>query len=360
MVEQSRSTEEQATEVQQWQSREQGLDRQVQQLTQEVDTLEERLRARSLRSGLGATAPRPAAPYATAPQEEGVAWWQRREEDITYRVGTLTESVQELERRLRALDERRRSLESRPTRPAYADDLYLRSRREEALAQRIQEMEEALYRSDRSTSWRAVFQEFSDMGLTPSEALALARQISYAASRERISVREFHQRLVTALETGASAVSSNEIAGLQAEESRLRGSIVELRRQHEELASQSPDGQASQALQKAGEEAAAQVRESATLLRSQLDALLQDAMDIAGRAAQVDADLRSKEWLGKLLALLEGRKELPPLEVRALGLTLLESLIAWAEQHPESAAPLLKEDLDRALKSFQGWAGSAQ
>ncbi|GEM_PF-6988585 len=357
MVEQTRPSQEQSQETKQLQGREQGLNRQVQQLSQEVDVLEERLRAQGRFAGPSTVQPaRPAAAYAPV-QEEDVAWWRRREEDLSYRVGSLNDSVQELERRLRALDQRRRSPEP-PARPAYGEDQYLRSRREDALAQRIQELEDA-QRSDRGLNWRTVAQEFADMGLTAADVLALARRMADSAGRERISVREFHLRLMNSLETGATAVGE-QVASLQAEERRLRDAIVSLRREQEELAGQSPDGQASAAVQKAGEEAAAQVRESATLLRGQLDALLQDAMDIAGRAAQVDADLRSKEWLGKLLALLEGRKELPALEVRALGLTLLESLIGWAEQHPEATTPLLKEDLDRALKAFQGWAGSPQ
>ncbi|MBI4310644.1 MAG: hypothetical protein HY681_02590 [Chloroflexi bacterium] len=312
--------------------------------------MEQRLRT-TTESGQGE--PRPATPSSGSFAREGggLELWQQREEGLTHRVSELTGHVEALERRLRLLDERRRLMDVRPARPVAED---------EGIARRVQELEEALYRREQGTGWRSAFQEFADMGLTPSEVTALARRMARVSRDQGLSVQDIQQRLLTALENGSGAPTGREeMAALEAQERHLRAAIASLRREKEDLERRIPEARemASLEVQRAGEDAAASVREGAVLMRSQLDTLLQDAMDIAGRAARVDADLRSKEWLGKLLALLEG-KDLPAQDVRALGLTIIESLLLWVEQHPEQATPLVKEDLERALKAFQGWAGS--
>jgi hypothetical protein len=156
-------------------------------------------------------------------------------------------------------------------------------------------------------------------------------------------------------EVAASAVSESvaqvRLAG-EAAASAVSESVAQVRLAGEAAASAVSESGAQVRL--AGEAAASTVSESAAQIKSQLDSLVQQALDLAARIARLDADLRTKEWLSRLLILVEGKEELGPREVNVLVLGLLESLRSWAGRRRE-VPDVVRRDLEQLIKRLQDW-----
>ena len=163
------------------------------------------------------------------------------------------------------------------------------------------------------------------------------------------------EKLENKLETQRIEVTEIEqkIADYKEEELRLSKRLSSLK-QEEQALTQSITGAQAQ-LQKAGDEAASTVREGAQTLRRELDSLFRETTELAGRAAKVDADIRSQEWLSRLLVLVEGQNGIAPQEVRALGLILMQAFLGWFESHDDMIPGDAKGDLERLVKALHDW-----
>jgi putative FmdB family regulatory protein len=113
--------------------------------------------------------------------------------------------------------------------------------------------------------------------------------------------------------------------------------------------------QAAADIKQSGLEVAQSLRAVGEEVRQQMDELLKPALNIAGRAAEIDADIRSKEWLSRLLALMEGRDGLKPQEVRTLALNILGGFRTWMQDHPSSLETSTRPELENLIGIFRGW-----
>jgi DNA anti-recombination protein RmuC len=218
---------------------------------------------------------------------------------------------------------------------------------------------------ERLTDWDGVSGQLAEIGFASEQLPVLVERGQELAFQSDILPTELGQRILNALEgTGSlenalvsqrAEASENEqkINEQRAEEQQLSERLNSLRLEEQALKQSLTGAQAH--LQSAGEEAASTVREGAQTLRRELDSLFRETTELAGRAAQVDADIRSQEWLSRLLLLVEGQNGINPQEVRALGLILMQAFLGWFENHEEMVPGDAKGDLERLVRALHDW-----
>ncbi|MDP6713777.1 MAG: zinc ribbon domain-containing protein [SAR202 cluster bacterium] len=227
------------------------------------------------------------------------------------------------------------------------------------LQQRIQELDERLF------GWDGINGQLAEIGFASEQLPVLVERGRELAVQSDIQPAEVGQRILNALQGIDSLESSlvpqraeatenqQRIAEQKEEEQRLNERLDSLRQ--EEHALQQAIAGAQTQLERAGDEAASTVREGAQTLRRELDSLFRETTELAGRAAQVDADIRSQEWLSRLLALVEGQGGIDQQEVRALGLILMQAFLGWFEGHEELVPGDAKGDLERLVSALHDW-----
>ena len=258
-------------------------------------------------------------------------------------------------------------------RDALREEVAKREERERELSKRVHKLEERAHAVDKRLAVaRRATGDLAAMGLSPDDLQGLSQRLAAIAERHRIVAADLRHRLITELEKmdeglGLEALvetRKQQLAGVEAdlerccaERDKLQGAIVRQRGQQRQLEASLVvlREQASAQIQKAGKEAAAAVRQGAEVLKHQLDTLMQDAMEVAGKVGQLEADLRSHDWLKLLMALVEGKDDLKPQEVRKVALILIASLHAWLEQHRDASPPMAQYTVDSLLHILQGW-----
>lgn len=205
----------------------------------------------------------------------------------------------------------------------------------------------AAQRDEATAQMRAAAREAS--AALQESADALKVQLEQIVSSNRDAVRTEVQRIGDAT-VEAVRESTQELRGQidllvntsrEAQDS-IRLSTDELRNELRELVA-------------AARESTESLQSSAREMRTQLDSLLQQALDLSGKVARLDADLRSREWLSRLLTLIEGRGELAPVEVKTLALNMFDSFRVWSDQHPEATPPEAVRELERVMSKFRDW-----
>lgn len=149
------------------------------------------------------------------------------------------------------------------------------------------------------------------------------------------------------------------IASRREDSQRLSGILSGLRQEQDHMEELLPSlrDRATMDIKRLGDETVVAIRDQAVMLRRELDLLLQQSLDVAKTAAAVDADIRTKEWLKRLLDLIEGGDDVRPQEVRSLAFTFLTAVGKWADRHPGAAPREMKEDLDRLVVRVREWRG---
>ncbi|GEM_PF-933834 len=253
-------------------------------------------------------------------------------------------------------------------------------RDEEALARELGEIDghlAGLELSDRGltqhlASLRKQLDGLAGNSVMPAQLSALRDELIEAVKGSKSLPGDLGGRLLAAVErleggqTWDSQVSTRkqELAGLDAELERLRRECERLNEERGALETQlsAQRERVQSAITKATEDASTSITQWAQLLRRELDGLLRETLDLAGKAAEVDGDLRGHEWLNRLLALTEGRDHLTAKEVAHLASTVLGAVQTWNTQHKGFLAENSRADLERLLRSFQGmdqWTSSA-
>jgi uncharacterized phage infection (PIP) family protein YhgE len=195
------------------------------------------------------------------------------------------------------------------------------------------------------------------VGVKREELAQLEEQVNRGVSRQQAETDRLMDIEVLVEDRKEELAYLSELVNkYNAEADRLRETASALQQDLERLSQLQSFGElAHDETQKAGEEAAASVRDMAQLLRGELDRLLKEIMDLAGKAAQIDADLRSHEWLNRLLMLVEGRDDIKPAEVRHLAITIMRSVSRWLDHHQQEPLSGSQRDLQRLLNAFQEW-----
>jgi predicted nucleic acid-binding Zn-ribbon protein len=290
----------------------------------------------------------------------------------------MAEQVHSLREKLDGLEEAHQILlaqnaELEGQRDALREEVARREERERELSKRVHKLEERAHAVDKRLAVaRRATEHLAAMGLSPDDLQGLSQRLAAIAERHRIAAADLRHRLITELESmdeglGLEALvetRKQQLTGVEAdlerccaERDKLQGAIVRQRRQQRQLEASLVvlREQASAQIQKAGKSAAAAVRQEAEVLKRHLDTLMQDAMEVAGKVGQLEADLRSHEWLKLLLALMEGEGDLKPQQVRKVALIILVSLHAWLEQNRDASPPMAKHTVGSLLHILQGW-----
>ena len=88
-------------------------------------------------------------------------------------------------------------------------------------------------------------------------------------------------------------------------------------------------------------------------MRDSVAAAVTEFRTVLAKGAELYADLQSKQWLLDLLALVDGKEEVPAVRLRTLGLTLLAPLI---EALKTAGGPyVLPYSLERLLTEVEQW-----
>jgi len=262
------------------------------------------------------------------------------------------------------LVERRQSLQM---------DVDQREHREAELTKRVQQLEQRAHAADeRLAVARKAIEDIATMGLPIEELPGLAQRMGAIAQRHKIAPADVRQRLFAELEKLDEAIGlealikarKGELAGLsrdvekcEGDKKALQGAVTRLRREQRRLESSLVvlREQATTQVAKAGEEVAASVRLGGEGLRSELNGLLQQIVDLGLKVAKLDANMRSHEWVSRLVSLVEGKDGVKPEEVRKLAVFVLSLLHTWVEDHREHAPPMAGYELDKLINSFRGW-----
>ena len=215
----------------------------------------------------------------------------------------------------------------------------------------LQQVFDALEQMDQYTAMDAL------VGVKREELAQLEEQVNRGVSRQQAEIdRLMEIEILVEARKEESAHLGELVNKYNAEVDRLKEIASARQQELERLGQLQSFGELVHAgMQKAGEETEASVRDMAQVLRSELDRLLKEVMDLAGKAAQIDADLRSHEWLNRLLMLVEGRDDLKPAEVRHLALTIMRSVSRWLDRHQQEPLSGSQRDLQRLLNTFQEW-----
>ncbi|MBI4337094.1 MAG: hypothetical protein HY683_04605 [Chloroflexi bacterium] len=246
---------------------------------------------------------------------------------------------------------------------------------EQDLARRVSDLQaQAQGAQAQMSAWQGTAQALAALALTPADLQAFVERMAKVAQGHGVSAAEAQVWLLHALEQldqgqAVDAIAERrrqelrqveaEIEARQAQLGELQGTLagVEQERQRLEGEVGALSERARSAVQKAGQEAAAAVHEGAQTLRGQLDTLLQQALDLANKTAEIEVELRSREWLNHLLALVEGRPGLEPQRVKGLALALMPPFGTWLEQHKDTAPSGAREPLERLVRAFKEWQG---
>ncbi|MBI2917604.1 MAG: hypothetical protein HYY01_06365 [Chloroflexi bacterium] len=288
-------------------------------------------------------------------------------QDGTALVNELVEidrHLQEMQERQRKRDERLVKLEKALVDLA-AGGLSLKS--EAALANELAEIDrhlEHLEQQGRDLAQRIAALQVTVPGLVSiADLTSLADKLTLDLKGRAIPER-LVDRLVAAVERleepRAEATSldpqQQEAARLEADLERLRRECARLSDERASLEAQLSEqrARAQAAIAKVTEDASTSISQWAEVLRRELDSLLRETLDLVGKAAHVESDLRSREWLTRLLALLEGKDDLAPGEVLHLARTILGPLSAWAAKHDGALPPTARADLEHLVRTLQG------
>ena len=323
-------------------------------------------------------------------RQHSVYRWQQREQDLTLRLRELEKRQQTVEselleteprqrqvRRLRSEEEKLRVEVDHLVleRDTLADGNSELQRQEQELSDEVDRLGTRVRDLDTLLQgWDRVAEELGALGLTPEQLPGLVPRIAEIAARHGISRSDVTDKLLTALEQLSEDLDLAEMAAprkqeleeierrineQQEAERELKEKISELTEERQRLATTLPEleSEAQTRLREAGEEAASSLREGAQALRRELDSLLKEVMEVSGKAAEIDADIRSKEWLTRLLTLLEGGNGIRPPEVRALGLIILEGFLNWLANHEDVSPGDARSDMQRLVHTFHEWRG---
>ena len=279
-------------------------------------------------------------------------------ERLTKERGTLSEQAGQLETRagglehtLEELDSRREALEEEVSRlekeQEQQEELLERQRQIEVLQAQIDKLrgKSASEEAAPSVEWEAG--ELAELfARLREEVVAEIKQTGLDVTQSVTGAgEEARQRVAEVLKTALDAAGTSQGASpdLKEQAGELADFFATLREQAAADIKQSCL-EVAQPLQGAGEE-----------VRRQMDELLKTALNIAGKAAEIDADIRSKEWLSRLLALMEGRDGLKPQEVRTLALNILGGFRTWMQDHPSSLETSTRPELEHLIDIFRGW-----
>ena len=301
--------------------------------------------------------------------------------DLQERISAWQEEVKELEPRRAEVDKLRKEQDGlraelatlQDRRDSLRRDVGQSGKQEKDLAERVNDLEARAHAADvRLASGRKVIEELAALGLSPDDLPGFGQRLGGIAQRHGWMPGDLRERLLAALEQievglgleanveasrGELGKLQKEIQQCRAERDRLQATISRLRREQPRL-----EGslvvlreKAITQIQKAGDEAAASVRQAAGNLQRQQDELLQKTLELGEQVGRIEAEIRIHEWLGPLLSLVQGKEDLQPQKVRSLGVIFLKSLLAWLDKHSAASPAGARWSVESLIRTFEGW-----
>ena len=136
---------------------------------------------------------------------------------------------------------------------------------------------------------------------------------------------------------------NGRIKGLKKEEKRLEGGLEVLQ------------GRARALITKVGNKASAAVAEETRNIEQVLVSFQSEVLQLAGKAAKLDAELNSNRWMTKFLTLFDEKDDLEPSEVKTILQVFVTAFRSWLDRHTEVYLPMAKVNLESLTENLKNW-----